>query len=99
MNDFLGSLLPILVIFAIFWLFMILPQQRAAKKRTEMLNKLKAGDEIETVARIFGKIVEVNADNVILQIGMGSDSTKVKMHREGIARVITPEADKAKASN
>lgn len=88
-----GGSLELLIILGVFILFMFLmsiPQSKAAKKRQAMLDAIKAGDEVETVGRIFGTVDSIVDDCIILKIGY-SDSTKIKIHREGIARVIEKE--------
>ena len=88
--DVLQGLLPILLLFLVFYIFLILPQQKEAKKRQAMLNAIKSGDEVETVSRVFGTVESVTDDVVVLKIGASpSDSLKIRIHREGIARVIT----------
>ena len=90
--DILQGLAPILILFAVFYLFFILPQQREAKRRQAMLDAVKTGDEVETVSRVFGTVDSVTDDKVVLKIGVGhNDSTKILIHRDGIARVITNE--------
>ena len=87
MNDMLSLLLPFGVLILLFYFMAIRPQSKAQKKRAEMMAALKAGDKVETVARVFGEILSIEGDILILQIGEGS-STKVKMHRDGVARVV-----------
>lgn len=91
MNDILSLLLPFGVLILLFYFLAIRPQAKAQKKRVEMMDALKAGDKVETTARVFGEIISIDGDNVILQIGEGS-STKIKMHRDGVARVVDKKA-------
>ena len=82
------GLIPFLLLFVVFWLFFIRPQKLEAQKRKAMLEALKAGDEVETVGRIFGTVDSVDGDKVCLRIGV-NDNTKIRIHLDGIARVIT----------
>ena len=56
---------------AIFYFLMIRPQQKQQKKLQQMRDALKAGDKVITAGGIFGKIVEVKDDYVIVDINNG----------------------------
>ncbi len=90
-SNILSSLLPLVVIIVIFYFLLIRAQKQAAAKRAEMLNAIKSGDKVETVSRVFGTVVSVNGENLILNIGRGQ-SLEIEIHKEGVARVITDDA-------
>lgn len=89
-DGFLG-ILPIIVIFAIFFLLIILPQRNQVKARKAMLDSLKAGDMVETVGRIFGTIESIEGTDVYLNIGV-ERSTRIRISIDGIERVV-PQND------
>ena len=60
----LTMLLMLALIFVVMWLFMIRPQQ----KRQKELNSLKKGDKVVTVGGIYGTVIEVNDNKVMLEI-------------------------------
>ena len=95
--DALGGFLPLIIIIVVFYFLMILPQQKQAKKRKEMLDALVPGNKIETVSRVFGTITNAEGEMLTIQIGV-NDATKIKIHREGVARVVT-EAELSGAAN
>src|SRR4030067_1814586 len=64
---FLGSLLPILLIFPIFYFLVIMPQQKARKKHRAMMEGLKKGDRVVSSAGIIGTIARVDKDTVVPQ--------------------------------
>lgn len=66
------NILLMVVIFAIFYFLIIRPQHKEAKRIKAMLAALKKGDRVITVGGIYGKVVEVRGDSVILDLG---DST------------------------
>jgi preprotein translocase subunit YajC len=77
----LGMFLPLILIFVIFYLLIVRPQQKQAKKRQEMIKNLQKGDEVITVGGIIGRVVGV-ADNILtVEI---ADNCKVKMDRSGV---------------
>ena len=74
-GGFLGGgfegILLIIAMIAIFYFLMIRPQQKQQKKLQQMRDALKAGDKVITAGGIFGKIVEVKDDYVIVDINNG----------------------------
>ena len=61
------TLLPFVLIFAIFYFLVILPQRRQAQELKNMIAQLKAGDEIVTNGGIIGRIKEVRETSFIIQ--------------------------------
>ena len=74
-GGFLGGgfegILLIIAMIAIFYFLMIRPQQKQQKTLQQMRDALKAGDKVITAGGIFGKIVEVKDDYVIVDINNG----------------------------
>ena len=66
------NILLMVVIFAIFYFLIIRPQHKEAKRIKAMLAALKKGDRVITVGGIYGTVVEVRGDSVLLDLG---DST------------------------
>ena len=71
----LSQFFPLILIFAIFWIFVIRPQQKRAKQHREMVAALKKGDEVFTDSGIRGTILKVADDSVTLEI-----APKVAIH-------------------
>ena len=63
------SLLPMVLIFVVFYFFLIRPQQKKDKQVKEMLNNLKAGDRVCTIGGIYGTITGIKDDTVTLSVG------------------------------
>ncbi|MCL2324973.1 MAG: preprotein translocase subunit YajC [Proteobacteria bacterium] len=87
MPETFSMLLPFIILIAVFWLFFIRPQSKAAKTRQAMLSALKAGDKVETVSRVTGVVVSVQDQHLVLNIGEG-EPVRIRIHRDGVARVI-----------
>jgi preprotein translocase subunit YajC len=66
--NMLMSMLPLIAIFAIFYLLLILPQRKKQKKHLEMVESLKPGDRVITTAGIFGTVMGVQKDRLELKI-------------------------------
>jgi preprotein translocase subunit YajC len=76
----------LLAMFAIFYFLLIRPQQKRAKQHKEMIDALKAGDQVVTAGGIHGKIVAVQDKSVSLEIATG---VRVKVNRLSIAGTST----------
>lgn len=88
-GGFLGSILPLVLMFAIFYFLLIRPQQKRQKQRTAMLSAVKKGDQIVTIGGIHGTVLELKEDTVIVKI---SDNTKVTLERQAINQVLTVDS-------
>ncbi len=67
----IGAFLPLILIFGVFYILLIRPQQKKVKLHREMLNNLKRGDKIITSGGIIGEINKVK-DNKELVIEISS---------------------------
>jgi preprotein translocase subunit YajC len=76
----------------VFWLFMIRPQAKKAKKQKEFINNLQKGDKIVTIAGIHGKVNKVNDDSTLeLETSPGS---YIKIERSAISMEWTANINK-----
>lgn len=80
-----GLLVPLLVIFGVFYIFIIIPQQRAEKKRQAMLSSLEKGDKVITIGGIIGTVNKVDKNFVILKV---SQDTNIKFDKSAIKGII-----------
>jgi preprotein translocase subunit YajC len=64
----LVQLVPIALVFAIFYFIILLPTRRKQKKLDEFLASLKVGDRVVTTGGIYGSVTKVNEQSVQLQI-------------------------------
>ena len=65
----MASLLPIVMIFAIIYFLIIRPQQKRDQQHKAMLKALKPGDRVMTAGGIYGTLLEVNDDTVLMDLG------------------------------
>lgn len=86
------GILPIIAIFAIFYLMLIMPQQRRQKKWQQMLGSLKNGDKIVTTGGIRGTIISVKDDAV--QLRVPPDNLRIEVARSAVTSLINPEEAK-----
>lgn len=83
-GSILSTLLPLVVIFAIFYFLMIRPQQKQRKRHTEMLTALKKGDSVITRGGMMGTVYAIAENIITLEV---ADNVKIKFSRESIAGV------------
>ena len=89
----IGSFLPLILIFGVFYLLLIRPQQKKAKLHREMLSNIKRGDKIVTSGGIIALVNKVN-DNRELIIEIAND-VEIKIAPGMIADLyISPETVK-----
>lgn len=80
-----SSLIMLALMFGVFYFFLIRPQQTQQKKRQEMLNSLRKGNTVITIGGIYGQIVEVKDDSLIIQI---ADNVRVRTVRGAVNSVL-----------
>lgn len=91
----LESILPLVIMFAIFYFLLIRPQQKRNKQRNAMLAAVKKGDKVVTIGGMHGTIQELNDDTVVLRV---AHNTNVTFDRAAInsvtasSEVTTPPA-------
>ncbi|TML80297.1 MAG: preprotein translocase subunit YajC [Actinobacteria bacterium] len=77
----LVSLLPLIVIFGLFYAFMIRPQRQRQRKQMALLQELSVGDEVQTTAGMFGSIVQLSDEFAWVELAPG---LTVKMLRRAV---------------
>ncbi len=82
---------PIIFIFAIFYLLLILPQQRRQKKWQAMLDKLKTGDKVTTSGGLRGVIIALKEDAIHLRVP--PDNLRVEVTKASVTSVTTTEEE------
>lgn len=89
------SFLPLIAIFVIFYVLLILPQQKRMKTHKKMLTELKKGDRVVTNGGILGTIIALRGEIVDLKI---SEGTIVQLERAAVASLINPETPAVKGN-
>lgn len=83
------SILPFVAMIGIFYLIVIIPENKRKKKYSSMLSSLKVNEEILTKGGIIGKIVNIQDDFVIMETG--PDRARLKIDKNGILNIIVKE--------
>jgi preprotein translocase subunit YajC len=82
----IGTFIPIILIFVVFYFLLIRPQQKRAKMHRETLAAIQRGDKIITGGGIMGTVTKVlNAEELAVEIAEG---VKIKVARNLVAQVV-----------
>ena len=93
-GNFVASLLPLVVLFAIFYFLVIRPQQKQQKAHAAMLAALKKGDKIITSGGLICEVIKPEEDFIRVKL---NDDVIVRVSREFVARKIEKTETKANA--
>ena len=80
------QLLPLILIFVVFYFLLIRPQQKRVKQHKEMVNSLKVGSTVVTSGGIVAKVVKIN-DDIYITVNI-SDNVDVKIKRDTIVELL-----------
>ena len=78
-------MLPLLVLFGIFYFLIIRPQQKQAKEHKEMIESLKKGDKIITTGGLIAEVVKPEEDFIKVKL---NDDTIVKLSKEYVSKKL-----------
>ena len=80
-GSLLQMIVPLAMVFAIFYFIVIVPNKRQQKKVQEFLEGLKVNDKVITTSGIFGQVMRLDEQSVQLQI---ADKVNIKVSRAAI---------------
>lgn len=78
----MSSLVMIIAMIAIFYLFMIRPQAKKQKELKKFRESMKPGDKVVTIGGIHGKILEIAESTVLIS----SEGTKIRVEKSAISQ-------------
>jgi preprotein translocase subunit YajC len=84
----LTFLLSLVLMVAIFYFLLIRPQQRRARQQRSLVESLDVGDEVVTIGGLFGRIMEVDDESVMIDAGAG---TRLRFLKQAVARKLVEE--------
>ena len=79
------GLLPLIVIFGIFYFLIIAPQRKRQRKLQEMVGALKKGDRVVTNGGIHGRVVRADEATITVAVAQG---VEMKFNKGAIAGVV-----------
>ena len=83
-----GALMPLILIFVIFYFLLIVPQRRKERAHREMINNLKKGDKVITSGGIYGTIVKLKKNYVEIEV---DDNARLRIQRNFISQLRREE--------
>jgi preprotein translocase subunit YajC len=89
--NMLTALLPFILVFAIFYLLIIMPQRKKQKKHMELVENLRPGDRIVTTAGIFGTVMSVQKDKIEVKIAA---NVKIDITKSAVGVILGNEPEK-----
>ena len=88
-----GGLVSMLVIYAVIigfmWFFLIRPQKKQQKQVEEMQNSIKIGDSILLNSGMYGKVLDIIGDTLIVEFGLNK-SVRIPVLKSTVARAAEP---------
>ncbi len=84
-GGFSGIIIWLLIMVALFYFMIILPQRRRTKNFNEMMSKLKEGDRVVTAGGIVAKVITIKGDSIRIRSG---NNAELDVTRRSIAAVI-----------
>ncbi|AKP47944.1 MULTISPECIES: preprotein translocase subunit YajC [Bacillus] len=88
----LGTFLPLIIMFVLFYFLLIRPQQKRQKQVMNMQNSLEKGDKIVTIGGLHGIVDSLDENTIVIRCGDGS---RLTYDRSAVRDVI----EKAKSSS
>lgn len=80
----LANILPLFLIFGIFYFILIRPQQKQQKEFKKMLEGLKKNDQIVTTGGVHGTIVNIKEKTLIVRV---DENVRMEIDRSAVARL------------
>ena len=84
MQEVLFQIMPLILIFFVFYFLIIRPQQNKVKEHAAMVNAVKKGDEVVTQGGLIVKILKVSDDEVTIDFG---DNVNIRAVKSTLAHV------------
>ena len=84
MQEILFQIMPLVLIFLVFYFLIIRPQQNKIKDHNAMVNSVKKGDEVITQGGLIGKVSKVSDDEVVIDFG---NNVSIKAIKSTLASV------------
>lgn len=93
-GSMLASMLPLILIIAVFYFLMIRPENKRKKEAEQMRSDLAVGDRITTIGGIVGTVVSIKDDKFVVE--SGADQVRIELCKWALSTNDTAE-EKAKA--
>ena len=82
------SIIFMIAIIGVFYFFMIRPQQKKAKDQKKFVDEIKKGDDVVTIAGMYGRVAEIEGDTIVLEVERGG---RIKMSKSSVSMESTKQ--------
>ncbi|KJV63391.1 MULTISPECIES: preprotein translocase subunit YajC [Ehrlichia] len=83
----IAGLIPLVLIFCVFYFFIIRPQQKKIKEHNKLLDNIKKGDKVVISSGILGSVAKIDSANGYLFVEI-SEGVEIKVLRSSISEVL-----------
>lgn len=73
----------LILIFVVMWFFMIRPQRKQQKELQAFRDGLKKGDKVMTIGGIYGKVVEIKDNSLLIEI---DSNVKIRVAKSSVVK-------------
>ena len=96
LNDpFVSTLVPLVLLFGIFYFLLIRPQQQRLKAHQQLVASVKRGDTVVTAGGLIGRVSKVKDDGeIMVEI---ADNVQVRVLKSTLTEVRSKSADKSES--
>jgi preprotein translocase subunit YajC len=89
-SSFWASLLPLILIFVVMYVLLLRGPRKQQQQQKQMVQSLKKNDRVRTIGGIYGTVMEVRGDEVVLKIDE-SNNTKIRISASAIGKNLSQE--------
>lgn len=93
-DPFWRFIFPLLLMMGVFYFFMFRGQRKERQKAQQMLNALKRNDRVLTIGGVFGTVVDVRDNEVVLKVDE-TNNVKMRFLRSAIKEVLAAKPESA----
>ncbi|MCH8858756.1 MAG: preprotein translocase subunit YajC [Proteobacteria bacterium] len=92
-DSFLSTLIPLILLFGIFYFLIIRPQQKRVKQHQAMVDSVRRGDTVVTAGGLIGRVTKVKDDGeIVVEL---ADDVQVRVVKSTLSQVRAKGADGA----
>lgn len=88
------SLIPMVLIFAVFYFLLLRPQEKRRKEREKLVSEVKKGEEVLTNSGIYGIVSKVSENEPNIEVEIAKD-VRIKVLKSAIIDITSRSKDVA----
>lgn len=79
------------LVFVVMWFFMIRPQRKQQKELDNFRKSLKKGDKVVTIGGIFGTVVEIREESILMEV---DNNVKIRVSKNALVKDFAEQPGK-----